>query len=78
MPRPSRPPRASAYLRHRAATEATGASRVRNCSPSTGSPRKRMGQNFLIREELAERIVEHCRLEPDDVAVEISVPAQAP
>ena len=26
------------------------------------SPRKRFGQNFLIREELAERIVEHCHL----------------
>jgi 16S rRNA (adenine1518-N6/adenine1519-N6)-dimethyltransferase len=78
MPRPSRPPRASAYLRHRAATESTGASRVKELLAVHGlSPRKRMGQNFLIREELAERIVEHCRLEPDDVAVEIGPGAGA-
>jgi len=35
------------------------------------APRKRFGQNFLIREDLAERIVEQFRLKPDDVAVEI-------
>ena len=78
MPRPSRPPRASAYLRHRAATEATGASRVKELLAVHGlAPRKRMGQNFLVREELAERIIEHCRLEPDDVAVEIGPGAGA-
>jgi len=41
------------------------------------APRKRFGQNFLVREELAERIVEHCRLQPDDVAVEIGPGAGA-
>jgi 16S rRNA (adenine1518-N6/adenine1519-N6)-dimethyltransferase len=41
------------------------------------APRKRMGQNFLVREEIAERIVEHCRLEADDVAVEIGPGAGA-
>ena len=78
MRRPSRAPRASAYLRHRAATEASEASRVKELLAVHGlSPRKRMGQNFLIREELAERIVEHCRLEPDEVAVEIGPGAGA-
>ena len=78
MPRPTRPPRASAYLRQRAATESTGASRVKDLLAVHGlSPRKRMGQNFLVREELAERIVEHCRLEPEDVAVEIGPGAGA-
>ena len=41
------------------------------------SPRKRFGQNFLVREDIAERIVEHCRLEPTDVAVEIGPGAGA-
>jgi 16S rRNA (adenine1518-N6/adenine1519-N6)-dimethyltransferase len=41
------------------------------------SPRKRFGQNFLIRDELAERIVEHAHLAPDDVAVEIGPGAGA-
>ena len=78
MPRPARAPRASAYLRRRAATEATEASRVKELLAVHGlAPRKRMGQNFLVREELAERIVEHCRLEPDDVAVEIGPGAGA-
>ena len=72
MARPSRAPRASSYLRQRAAAEATGASRVKELLAVHGlAPRRRLGQNFLIREELAERIVDHCRLEPDDVAVEI-------
>jgi len=41
------------------------------------SPRKRFGQNFLVREDLAERIVEHARLKPDDVVVEIGPGAGA-
>ena len=78
MARPSRVPRASSYLRQRAASEATGASRVKELLAVHGlAPRKRLGQNFLIREELAERIVEHCRLEPDEVAVEIGPGAGA-
>ncbi len=78
MVRPPRVPRASSYLRERAASEATGAGRVKELLAVHGlSPRKRMGQNFLVREELADRIVEHCRLDPDDVAVEIGPGAGA-
>jgi 16S rRNA (adenine1518-N6/adenine1519-N6)-dimethyltransferase len=78
MPRPARAPRASTYLRQRADREATGAARVKELLAIHGlAPRKRMGQNFLIRDELAERIVEHCRLDPDDVAVEIGPGAGA-
>lgn len=35
------------------------------------APRRRFGQNFLVREDLAARIVEHARLRDDDVAVEV-------
>lgn len=78
MSRPSRAPRASSYLRQRAASESTGASRVKELLAVHGlSPRKRMGQNFLVREDLADRIVEHCRLDADDVAVEIGPGAGA-
>ena len=78
MLRPSRTPRASAYVRQRAAIEVTEARRVKDLLAAHGlSPRKRFGQNFLIREELAERIVEQCRLDPDDVAVEIGPGAGA-
>ena len=41
------------------------------------SPRRRFGQNFLVREELADRIVELCHLRDDDVAVEIGPGAGA-
>ena len=41
------------------------------------SPRKRFGQNFLIREDAAERIVEHAHLRDDDVAVEVGPGAGA-
>jgi len=78
MPRASRAPRASSYIRQRAATEATGAGRVKELLAVHGlSPRKRFGQNFLVREDVAERIVEHCRLDPGDVAVEIGPGAGA-
>ncbi|MGH7731482.1 MAG: 16S rRNA (adenine(1518)-N(6)/adenine(1519)-N(6))-dimethyltransferase RsmA [Candidatus Eiseniibacteriota bacterium] len=78
MARPSRPARASSYLRRRAASEATGAARVKELLTIHGlAPRRRLGQNFLIRDELAERIVEHCRLEPDEVALEIGPGAGA-
>jgi 16S rRNA (adenine1518-N6/adenine1519-N6)-dimethyltransferase len=78
MPRPVRPPRASNYLRQRASSEATEAGRVKELLAVHGlAPRKRFGQNFLIREELAERIVEHCRLDAEDVAVEIGPGAGA-
>jgi 16S rRNA (adenine1518-N6/adenine1519-N6)-dimethyltransferase len=78
MRRPPRAPRASTYLRHRADSEQSEASRVKELLAVHGlAPRKRLGQNFLIREELAERIVEHCRLDADDVAVEIGPGAGA-
>ncbi|HKQ58698.1 MAG TPA: 16S rRNA (adenine(1518)-N(6)/adenine(1519)-N(6))-dimethyltransferase RsmA [Candidatus Eisenbacteria bacterium] len=78
MSRPPRSPRASSYLRHRADTERSEASRVKELLAVHGlAPRKRFGQNFLIREELADRIVDHCRLEADDVAVEIGPGAGA-
>ncbi|MFI5372743.1 MAG: 16S rRNA (adenine(1518)-N(6)/adenine(1519)-N(6))-dimethyltransferase RsmA [Candidatus Eisenbacteria bacterium] len=41
------------------------------------SPRKRFGQNFLVRDELAERIVDACHLHDTDVAVEIGPGAGA-
>jgi 16S rRNA (adenine1518-N6/adenine1519-N6)-dimethyltransferase len=78
MRRASRVPQASSYIRQRAATEARGAARVKELLAVHGlSPRKRFGQNFLVREDIAERIVEHCRLDPADVAVEIGPGAGA-
>lgn len=78
MPRASRAPRASSYVRQRAATEATGAARLRELLAVHGlSPRKRFGQNFMVREDVAERIVEHSRLDPGDVVVEIGPGAGA-
>src|SRR5262249_28473399 len=82
---PRRPPRgasvpahASAYIRERAAREGDELTRVKDALAIRGlAPRKRFGQNFLVREELAERIVEHCRLGEGDVAVEIGPGAGA-
>lgn len=75
---PHRAPRASSYIRERAASEGSEASRVREALAIRGlSPRKRFGQNFLIREDLAERIVEHARIGSDDVVVEIGPGAGA-
>src|SRR5690349_23001892 len=69
---------ASAYIRERAEREGSEARRVKDALTARGlSPRKRFGQNFLIREELAERIVEHAHLKPDDVVVEIGPGAGA-
>lgn len=71
-------PGASAYIRDRAAREGSEARRVKDALASRGlSPRKRFGQNFLIRDELAERIVEHAHLSTDDVCVEIGPGAGA-
>ena len=73
-PRDPRKPRASEYVRERAGRETSTSElqRVKDALMSRGlSPRKRFGQNFLIREELCERIVEHSHLREDDVAVEI-------
>jgi 16S rRNA (adenine1518-N6/adenine1519-N6)-dimethyltransferase len=82
MPPPKRPargtPRASSWLRERVAAEGSELSRVKRALAERGlAPLKRMGQNFLVREELARRIVEHCRLEEDDVVVEIGPGAGA-
>ena len=74
----ARPSHASNYVREKAASEGSEARRVKDALASRGlSPRKRFGQNFLIREDLAERIVEHCRLHHDDVVVEIGPGAGA-
>lgn len=66
-------------MRERAARESGGElRRVREALAARGlSPRKRFGQNFLVREDLAERIVEHCHLHQEDVAVEIGPGAGA-
>ena len=78
-PRDPRKPRASEYVRERATREAGGElQRVKDALTSRGlSPRKRFGQNFLLRDEHAERIVEHAHLRDDDVAVEIGPGAGA-
>jgi 16S rRNA (adenine1518-N6/adenine1519-N6)-dimethyltransferase len=70
--------RVSRYIRDRASQEGSEGSRVKDALASRGlSPRRRFGQNFLLREDLAERIVEHCHLREDDVAVEIGPGAGA-
>ena len=71
-PREQRP-HASTYIREKAARESGGElQRVKDVMASRGlSPRKRFGQNFLIRDELCERIVDHGHLREDDVAIEI-------
>ena len=78
--RDPRKPRASEYVRERAEQEA-GASelaRVKSALLSRGlAPRRKFGQNFLIQESLAERIVEHAHLREDDIAVEIGPGAGA-
>ena len=72
------PPRAPAFVRERAAAEGSELARVKRALAERGlAPRRRFGQNFLIREDLAARIVEHCRLRDDDVAVEIGPGAGA-
>ena len=71
-------PRASAWLRERVAAEGSELSRVKRALAERGlAPLKRMGQNFLVHEDLARRIVEQCRLDEDDVAVEIGPGAGA-
>ena len=83
LPRPPRgpthrAPRVSSYVRDRAAAEGTELSRVREALAIRGlAPRRRFGQNFLVRDDLAQRIVDHSRLREDDVAVEIGPGAGA-
>lgn len=70
--------RASRYIRERASIEGGEVTRVKDALAMRGlSPRRRFGQNFLVREDIAERIVEHCHLHEDDVAVEIGPGAGA-
>lgn len=70
--------RASTYVREKADAEGSELARVKRALAERGlAPRRRFGQNFLVHEELAERIVEHCRLHDDDVAVEIGPGAGA-
>lgn len=77
-PRGPRPPRASHYVRERASLEGSPQRRLQDALTSRGlSPRKRFGQNFLIRDDIAVRIVEYARLKPDDVVVEIGPGAGA-
>ena len=65
-------PHVSSYVRERADREASPGRRVKDALAARGlSPRKRFGQNFLLREDLCERIVEHAHLQPDDVVLEI-------
>jgi 16S rRNA (adenine1518-N6/adenine1519-N6)-dimethyltransferase len=65
-------PRVSAYVRERAQLEKGSARQVKDVLAARGlSPRRRFGQNFLVRNELAQRIAEHCHLREDDVVVEI-------
>jgi len=74
----SRARRASSYVRERAAAEGSALTRLKHALAARGlAPRKRFGQNFLVREDLAERIVEHCHLREDDVVVEIGPGAGA-
>ena len=73
-------PRASDYVRERAAREGGSSElqRVKDELTSRGlSPRKSFGQNFLVREDLCERIVEQAHLREDDVAIEIGPGAGA-
>lgn len=68
----------SAWLTRRAAAEGSELTRVKRALAERGlAPLKRLGQNFLVRTDLAARIVEQCRIEPDDVVVEIGPGAGA-
>lgn len=70
--------RVSRYVRRKADQEGSETARVRERLTERGlSPRKRFGQNFMVRDDVADRIVEHCHLRPDDVVVEIGPGAGA-
>jgi 16S rRNA (adenine1518-N6/adenine1519-N6)-dimethyltransferase len=65
-------------VRERAALEGSDLSRLKLDLAARGlAPRRRFGQNFLVRRDLAERIVQHFHLGSDDVAVEIGPGAGA-
>jgi len=62
----------------RAAAEGSATARLKTVLAERGlAPRRRWGQNFLVREDLAERIVDACGLRDDDVVVEIGPGAGA-
>jgi len=70
--------RVSGFVRERATLEGSPLVRLKRRLAEHGlAPRRRFGQNFLVREDVAERIVAHCRLREDDVAVEIGPGAGA-
>jgi len=59
-------------VRERAALEGSELQRVKRTLAEFGlAQRRKLGQNFLVREDIAERIAEHSRLRDDDVAIEI-------
>jgi 16S rRNA (adenine1518-N6/adenine1519-N6)-dimethyltransferase len=65
-------------VRERASLEGSELTRLKLDLAARGlSPRKRFGQNFLVRADLAERIVGHSHLEANDVVVEIGPGAGA-
>jgi len=71
-------PRATSFVRERASREGSPLARLKQRLAMFGlAPRKRFGQNFLVRDDLADRIVDHARLQPDDVALEIGPGAGA-
>jgi 16S rRNA (adenine1518-N6/adenine1519-N6)-dimethyltransferase len=70
--------RASAWLTRRAAAEGGELTRVKRALAERGlAPLKRLGQNFLVRTDLAGRIVEFAGIGADDVVVEIGPGAGA-
>ena len=73
-----RPSRASSYVRERASLEGSDLTRLKLDLAARGlAPRKRFGQNFLVRPDVAERIVGHSHLDANDVVVEIGPGAGA-
>jgi 16S rRNA (adenine1518-N6/adenine1519-N6)-dimethyltransferase len=73
-----RPQHVSSYIRERASVEGGGLARLKRALAERGlSPRRRFGQNFLIREDLARRIVEHSHLRESDIVVEVGPGAGA-
>ncbi len=70
--------RASSYIRERADAEGGELQRVKRVLAERGlAPRRKLGQNFLVRTDIADRIAEHARLREDEVAIEIGPGAGA-
>ncbi|OGF04787.1 MAG: ribosomal RNA small subunit methyltransferase A [Candidatus Eisenbacteria bacterium RBG_16_71_46] len=65
-------------MRERAESSGGELARLKAALAERGlAPRKRFGQNFLVREDIAQRIVDHSHLREDDVALEIGPGAGA-